>query len=168
MVDNQDSITKTTGGGGDIGIGVAKRGISDMYTINLMSALSSHKQYCSQLQTGTDPALIAITRSCINAIADDKIRGNLSDAFDNALDAIYRMKGADPAQKGHLIVKVCTSVVGECYSFADQFLGLTKINCLVPLHTDPPKEDGQEETYETEDGETDAEGDDIPEPISGS
>jgi hypothetical protein len=155
MADGQDSISKSTGGGADLALGIAKRGIAEVYSINLMSALSTHKQYCANLQSGNDPALIAVTRSCIAAIADDKVRANLFDAFDAALDAIYRLQGADQARKGHLVVKVCTAAVGECYSWADQFLGLTKINCLVPLHIDPPKEDEQVEQYEEPNGETD-------------
>lgn len=128
--------------GQEISLGIPKRGTSDAYLIHMMNTLSAHRNLFANLQNITDVRIIPLTRTCIVSVLDDQVRRDLLKAYEHAIEYIQNSSGIDATEKGALVIQASQAVVGEVYSYLDEFIGLSKVNAILPVAEDPPEDDG--------------------------
>ena len=125
-------------GQGGITLNIPKRSGSEYYVGQIMGTIRVFTNIIATMQNITDSRIVPAARQCIITISDDKIRYAMLTKFRDALAAIEKdSQHASVEQKAAVIMEVCQVIVGEVYSFADEFLGISKINVVAPLATFP-------------------------------
>lgn len=145
MADTSIPVTGSVGGQGSgadgVSLNIPKKSAHDVYLINVMSCLGTHRQVMSQVQSGTDPVVVSSTRECVACIVDSRIRHDLMEAYELGLKKIYNLQGVDLQTKGNLIIRLSQNVIGEVYDFCDQFVGLVRLNVIAPVFAPPPEKE---------------------------
>lgn len=133
--------TSSSGGGEEISLNMPRKSSHDVYLILVSNTLSAYKAIIFTLAGVTDPRVVPATRQCILQIIDDDIRGKLLKALARGLEYVESREELDPGQKGALQIEICQNAVAQVYSYLDEFIGLSKVNALVPVSSTPTKEE---------------------------
>lgn len=131
----------SSGGTDEISLNLPKMSSHESYNFLITQALNGYKQVVYNMTSVSDPAIIPATRQCIIQILDDDIRTKLLKALAHAIQYVESRTDLDPAQRGALTVEVCQNAVAQVYSYLDEFIGLSKINAIVPVASVPTKEE---------------------------
>jgi len=136
-----DAGATSSGGVDEISINLPKKSAHEIYLFIVSNALNSYKQIIFTMSGVTDPRIIPATRQCIIQIIDDDIRNKLLAALTRGIEYVESRTDLDPGQKGNLMIEVCQNAVAQVYSYLDEFIGLAKVNAVVPVSSVPTKEE---------------------------
>lgn len=127
--------------GGDLALNMPRKSAHDVYLIHAMNTLSKFNQIVFTMNSFIDPRIVPYTRQCIIEVVDDKIRDQLLAALKYAIEYVKTTTDKDPSEKGELIMEVCQNALAQAYSYFDEYIGLSKVNALIPLTTIPQQEE---------------------------
>ncbi len=122
---------------GSVALNIPKRSGHEFYLGQIMGTIRVFTNIIANMQNISDARIIPAARQCIITISDDKIRYMMLGTFRAALVDIEKDKTLSIEKKSSQIIEVCQIVIGEVYSYADEFLGISKVNVVAPLATFP-------------------------------
>lgn len=147
------------GDGDEISLNLPRKNADTIYTYRLAGALQTHNMVFAGMQDSTDPYLVSSTREAIICILDSRVKRELLDAFERALEAVDGLTGDRAGDKGRYIVRVCQLAVSEVYDYMDEFIGVQKTTTIARVYTPPSiKQDGDSEPYDESEEAVDATG----------
>lgn len=136
-----DAGATSSGGVDEISLNLPKKSSHEVYLFLVSNTLNAYKQIIFTLAGNTDPRVVPATRQCILQIIDDDIRMKLLKALANGIAYVESRTDLDPGQKGSLQIEICQNAVAQVYSYLDEFIGLAKVNAVVPVSSVPTPEE---------------------------